>query len=245
MTGGVMSSAVEESYVVKLANGARSMTVEELDAALDAGIITPSTQVLAPGAMNWSTLGELAGIDEEEICTPPIFVAPPAFAQGYVTPPPGFASLQPSSLAPIVPPTPPSLAPMAFAPTSSIVLPDSADELGFAGRRRAVKIVGLVFGAAAAIAVVFGIQSAISQSIASSAAQAALAAQPPTPATPPPAPSPLPPPVLPPVVAKVPPPPTAAPAAPASSPASASAKTKDADKNKRKLPGSPSPKKKK
>lgn len=238
-----MSSAVEESYVVKLANGARSMTVEELDAALDAGIITPSTQVLAPGAMNWSTLGELAGLEEEEICTPPIFVAPPAFAQGYVTPPPGFASSFPpaTSVAPIVPPSPPSLAPMAFAPTSSIVLPDSADELAFAGRRRAAKIVGYVFGAAAAIAIVFGIQSAISQSIASSAAQAALAAQPPAP--PPPAASPLPPPAaLPPVVAKVAPP---APPPAAAAPASPVAKVSPADKKKNKLPGSPSSKKKK
>jgi len=231
-----MSSAVEESYVVKLANGARSMTVEELDAALDAGIITPSTQVLAPGAMTWSTLGELAGLDEEEIQTPPLFVAPPAFAHGYVTPPPGFAS---ASLAPIVPPSPPSLAPMAFAPTSSIVLPDSGDELAFAGRRRTAKIVGYVFGAAAAIAIVFGIQSAISQSIASSAAQAALAAQPPTP--PPPAPSPLPPPAaLPPVVAKVAPP---APPPAAAAPASPIAKASPSDKKKNKLPGAPKKKK--
>lgn len=204
-----MSSTVDDTYVVKLPNGdARVMTVEELDAALDAGLIHSSTQLLPPGSATWTTLGVLAGLDD---------VAPPA--------------------PPLVPMSPSSLVPVAFPAPSDIALADVDDELGVAGRRRAVKIVGIVFGAAAVIAIVFGIQSAISQSIASSATQAALAAQPPAP---PPAPIP-PPPVLPPVIAKAPPPPTpqAAPAAPASAKASA----KSADKKNGKLPSAPKKKK--
>ncbi|MBS2014616.1 MAG: hypothetical protein JST00_17140 [Deltaproteobacteria bacterium] len=203
-----MSDASDDTYVVKLPNGdARVMTVEELDAALDAGTIHASSPILAPGSTTWTTLGVLAGLDE------PAPLAPPA----------------------AVPTSPASLAPMAFpAPMTSGSLPD--DELAFTRRGRAVKVVGIVFAAAAVIAVVFGIQSAISQSIASSAAQAALAAQPPAP---PPAPAPPPPPPVakaPPVVAAPAPAPPPAAKAEAASPAAAS-KAKSAERKKAKLPG--------
>jgi hypothetical protein len=198
------NAAVDDNYVVKLPSGdARIMSVDELDAALEAGTIHSGTPVLAPGTTAWTTLGVLAGLDE---------IAPPA----------------PS----LFPPSPTSLAPMALGAHADLAVADDEDALGLAPRRRAAKVVGIVFGAAAVFAVVFGIQGAIRQSIASSAAQAALAAPSPLP---PPAAVPLPAPRAPVVVAA--PPPAAA------APIAAPAKAKDADKKKGKLPSAPKRKK--
>jgi hypothetical protein len=201
---------VDDEYVVKLPSGdARVMSVEELDAALEAGTIHGGTPVLAPGTTTWTTLGVLAGLDD---------VATPG----------------PSS---VMPPSPSSLAPMMLAATDDLAVADDDDPLGLRRRRRGAKVVGLVFGAAAVFAIVFGIQGAIRQSIASSAAQAALAAQPPAP--PPPAAVPLPAPRAP-VVEAAPPPP--APST-ATAPATSKPTAMDKDKKKGKLPSAPKKKK--
>jgi hypothetical protein len=209
-------AAADDDYVVKLPSGdARVMSLDELDAAFDAGTIHKDSPVLAPGNVTWTTLGVLAGLDE--IATP-------------------------------VSHSPSSMAPMVFTPSSGSELEvdtalDDDDGASFAPRRRAGKVVGVLFGAVALLAVGFAIKGAISQTLATRAGEAALAAQPPAP--PPPSPAPPPAPIPSPVVAAVtaaPPPPAPVAAPP---PASSKAAAADKDKKKGKLPGAPSPKKKK
>jgi hypothetical protein len=78
----------DDDYVVKLPSGdARVMSIDELDAAFDAGTIHKDTPVLAPGTMTWSTLGVLAGLEEVAAPVSPASLAP------MVTSGPDVASL--------------------------------------------------------------------------------------------------------------------------------------------------------
>jgi hypothetical protein len=55
----------QDIWHVKLANGeTRKLTLDELDVAFRDGLIDERTPVLAAGALRWSTLGEVAGLDE-------------------------------------------------------------------------------------------------------------------------------------------------------------------------------------
>ncbi len=213
-------ATVDDDYVVKLPNGdARVMSIDELDAALEAGTIHTDSPVLAPGTVTWTTLGVLAGLDDSAT---PVSLPPPS--------------------------APSSMAPMAYTPAShdehhavdvDLAL-DGDDGAAFVPRRRAGKVIGVVFGAVAVLAVGFAIKSAVGQAIATRAGEAALAAQPVS--APPPAPAPIPLPVSAPVVEAAPPPP--APVA-AAAPATSKGAAADKDKKKGKLPGAPSAKKKK
>jgi hypothetical protein len=56
----------DELWLVKLPNGAiRSMTIDAMDEAFQAGELDERTPVQAPDADGWSTLGAVAGLDEE------------------------------------------------------------------------------------------------------------------------------------------------------------------------------------
>jgi hypothetical protein len=89
-TNEAAAPAVDDDYVVKLPSGdARVMSIDELDAALEAGTIHKGSPVLAPGTVTWTTLGVLAGLDDDE-------------------PVPSAASAIPS---------PSSVAPMVMSPT--------------------------------------------------------------------------------------------------------------------------------
>ena len=212
--------AVDDDYVVKLPSGdARVMSIDELDAALEAGTIHKDSPVLAPGAVTWTTLRVLAGLDEEPV---------PCGASGASGVP------APSSVAPMV---------MSGSDRDD---DDDDDSAVLRPRRRAGRVVVAAFGALAIFAVGFAIKSAVTQTLATRAAETALAAQP---AAAPPPPAPIPPPPWPlveaaPQVAPAPPPAAAPP--PALTKASAvTAKNKDKDKRKTKLPGAPSASKRK
>lgn len=220
-------AAVDDDYVVKLPSGdARVMSLDELDAAFDAGTIHKDSPVLAPGNVTWTTLGVLAGLDE---------IAAPV-------------ALSPSSIAPMVL-TPSSRDALDVDVDVDVDVGgalDDDDGASFVPRRRAGKVIGVAFGALALLAVGFAVKGAISQTLATRAGEAALAAQPPAPppqAAPPPAP--LPSPVVAAVEAAPPPPAPAAAPAPATSRAAADADKDSKDKKKRKLPGAPGHKKKK
>ena len=222
-------AAEDDDYVVKLPNGdARVMSLEELDAAFDAGTIRADSPVLAPGTVTWTTLGVLAGLDE---AAAPVSLATPSA-------PPSSPYESPSSMAP-----------MAFTPSSrddvgiDVAVDDDDDGLSLVPRRRAAKVVGAIFGAVAILAVGFAIKGAIGQALATRAGEAALAAQPPSP--PPPAPVAIPAPIPSPVVNAEPPPPAPVAAPAAAAPAGAKTSAADKDKKKNKLPGAPSSKKKK
>jgi hypothetical protein len=64
-----------EIWQVQLASGGTgAMTLDELDAAFQAGRIDERSKVLAPGALAWSTLGEIAGIDATPAPTPRVSI---------------------------------------------------------------------------------------------------------------------------------------------------------------------------
>jgi hypothetical protein len=58
---------MNELWRVQLGTGeVRMMTIDELDRAFDAGFIHSRTNVLAPGSFKWTTLGEAAGLEDEQ-----------------------------------------------------------------------------------------------------------------------------------------------------------------------------------
>ncbi|MBX3206609.1 MAG: hypothetical protein KF764_16165 [Labilithrix sp.] len=123
-----------ELWHVQLGGVVRTMSLDELDAAFQAGIVDERTMVLKGGALHWTTLGDVAGIDEQ-----PNSIAPTA------------ADIAPSSLAiPRLPDFDVSLTPGAL---------DTAELATFRPKRR----LGRAFGALAAVALVggalFGVKS--------------------------------------------------------------------------------------
>jgi hypothetical protein len=157
----------EEIWSVRLPSGdVRRGSLDELDAAFEAGHIDENALVLAPGATTWTTLGELAGLDD---AAPPASTSAPATA---ISIPPYSAG--PNSLRPVM--------------TDVTDL----DELSFDGPRRRSKA-PLFMGIAAGVALVGGIVFAINQFATGSEASAAtdpvaaneIAAPPPAPPPPP------------------------------------------------------------
>lgn len=63
---------------VRLASGeTRPLSLEELDEAFNAGVIDAKTPVLKAGALQWSTLGQVAGLDTTP---PPVSAVPNSIA---------------------------------------------------------------------------------------------------------------------------------------------------------------------
>lgn len=50
---------------VQLGGSVRTMTLDELDQAFQSGVIDERTMVLKAGALHWTTLGDIAGIDDQ------------------------------------------------------------------------------------------------------------------------------------------------------------------------------------
>lgn len=101
-----------EVWHVQLPNGqAHAISLDELDAAFEAGHITEHTFVLPPGATQWVTLGDAAGLQGDASATPA-----PVTSDAY----------GPSSLAPVaLPSAAPSMAPALFyEPPPAPELPD-------------------------------------------------------------------------------------------------------------------------
>lgn len=76
---------------VQLATGeVRIMSLDELDRAFDAGYISARTNVLAPGSMTWTTLGDAAGLEDPQVePTPslsPMAIASPHGQPSYTFP---------------------------------------------------------------------------------------------------------------------------------------------------------------
>lgn len=110
----------EELWYVKLANGdVHRVTIDQLDGAFQAGHIDESTMVLAAGASQWTTLGEVAGLDDES-AAPPQAAAPVAIS--YVPQIQPVRQAAPAHVAPAAAPVPyaparvaPAAAPMPYA----------------------------------------------------------------------------------------------------------------------------------
>lgn len=116
-----------ELWHVRLGGVVRTMSLDELDAAFQAGVVDERTMVLKAGALVWTTLGDAAGIDE-----PPNSIAPMA------------TDVAPSSVAIG------ALGPPAFDLTPGAL--DTAELAAFRPKRRA----GRALAAVAAVALVGG-----------------------------------------------------------------------------------------
>jgi hypothetical protein len=87
-------------WYAKLSNGEiEVMTLDELDAAYERGMVDASTLVLAPEATEWAPLGALAGLGDSQ----PNGSAPPRDAEDLVPEEPALlVRARPKWLAPIV-----------------------------------------------------------------------------------------------------------------------------------------------
>jgi hypothetical protein len=77
----------------------RTMTLDELDAAFQAGVIGERTLVLQAGALRWTTLADAAGLGAADVAPPPARIPAPA-PQPAASPTPAPASVSPNSIAP-------------------------------------------------------------------------------------------------------------------------------------------------
>lgn len=130
----------QEIWNVRLGPGqVRAMTLDEIDAAFDQGLLTASTMVLPPGAIAWVTLGAAAGLDEEASC-----------ASATPAPVTTESLAGPSSLAPVA---------IQNAPASleSLVPPPPAlDDVDFEAAHRRSRI-KLILGGVGVIALIAGL----------------------------------------------------------------------------------------
>jgi hypothetical protein len=85
----------EDRYYTQVEAGdVRLFTLDQLDAAFNAGLIHENTYVCLEGESTWSTLAEVAGLGEEEPVSAPIPVAAPV-PHAYAAPAPVQRAPQP------------------------------------------------------------------------------------------------------------------------------------------------------
>jgi hypothetical protein len=147
-----------QMWQVQLDTGAvHEITLEQLDAAFEAGHIHERTLVREVGSAAWSTLAQVAGIEEAAVSTaPPSSMAPYAYS-AY---PPADAS---------------SVAMMPAIPAVNSL--DLGDDLDFAApKKKTGLIAGGIVAAVAAIAVAIGVASGSSTAAEASKPSAPVAA---------------------------------------------------------------------
>lgn len=176
-TQATQTTTNEELWRVLFATGEmRMMTIDGIDQAFEEGVIDARTQVLAPGAAAWSTLGEAAGLED------------PALADTVVDSSGGNGIDPTPSLSPVALSTsPPSFAPSSHvAPALDLDALDLDPEVLMARRKSKAPIILGIVGAlavAATIAMVAGKASdKVVDNAKASAAQQAPAAETPLPA---------------------------------------------------------------
>jgi hypothetical protein len=130
----------EDRYYTQVdAGDVRLFTLDQLDAAFNAGLIHENTYVCLEGASEWLTLGEVAGLGEEEPEAAPISVVAPVPHRTGFAASPSVASASPYGVAPMI--VPPSIAPVV----NDLSFDFDPDMLAMRPKRRAGKIVaGLV-----------------------------------------------------------------------------------------------------
>jgi hypothetical protein len=181
MSNGTDGTGNDELWSVRLPNGqTQKGTLDQLDEAFQAGLITSDSLVCAPGETTWAKLGDLAGLDEP---APP---APVARQVMSATPPPVSYAPPPISYAP-----PPMSTPHSLRP----VMMDLDDVAAYAAPEPRSKK-PMLFGTLAVLGVLGGIAGLVMMILGgkadAEAAAAALAAQQ-KPTAPAAAPAPLPP----------------------------------------------------
>lgn len=129
----VVQDETEDRYYTQVDEGdVRLFTLDQLDAAFNAGLIHENTYVCLEGDSKWLTLAEVAGLGGDEEPDPvsaphpiaaPVPQAPQAVAPSYHAPAPvavSHVSVSPYGLAPVTSSVPPM---NSIAPTTSSVVP--------------------------------------------------------------------------------------------------------------------------
>lgn len=135
----------EDRYHTQIEAGdVRLFTLDQLDAAFNAGLIHENTYVCLEGGSDWLTLGEVAGLGDEEPQSAPVpaavsvpqsrpLTAAPAYSAYAAAP--SVAPAAPYSVAPMVMPR--SIAPV----TNDLSFDDDFEMMAMRPKRRAGKIV--------------------------------------------------------------------------------------------------------
>ena len=126
----------EDRYYTQVdAGDVRLFTLDQLDAAFNAGLIHENTYVCLEGASEWLTLGEVAGLGDEQPEPAPISAVTSVPHRGFAASP-SVAPLAPYSVAPMV--MSPSIRPVV----NDLSLDDfDPDMLAMRPKRRAGKVV--------------------------------------------------------------------------------------------------------
>ncbi|RYZ06445.1 MAG: hypothetical protein EOO73_15840 [Myxococcales bacterium] len=152
----VVQDETEDRYYTQVEAGdVRLFTLDQLDAAFNAGLIHENTYVCLEGESEWLTLAEVAGLgDEEEEAAPvsapqliahPAAHAPAPYAQSFAAQPFGVAA------SPSIVPSAPSVAPYSVAPmvmtpsirpvVNDLAFDDDLDMMAMRPKRRMGKVV--------------------------------------------------------------------------------------------------------
>lgn len=135
----VAQDETEDRYHTQVEAGdVRLFTLDQLDAAFNAGLIHENTYVCLEGSSDWLTLGEVAGLgDEEPVPAPVSVVQPVPQARQYAAPAYGAVVASPS----VIPAA--SYAPAySVAPvTNDLSLDDDYEMMSMRPKRRAGKVV--------------------------------------------------------------------------------------------------------
>jgi hypothetical protein len=117
-------------YTQVEAGDVRLFTLDQLDAAFNAGLIHENTYVCREGDSTWLTLADVAGLGDEEPEPAPISVVAPIPHRGAFAASPSIVPSAPYSVSPMV--MPPSIAPV----TRNLALDDLDDDMFSKPRKR-------------------------------------------------------------------------------------------------------------
>jgi hypothetical protein len=148
----VAQDETEDRYHTQVEAGdVRLFTLDQLDAAFNVGLIHENTFVCLEGSTEWLTLGEVAGLGDEEPVSAPFPVAAPV--SSYTAPP----SVIPAAPYSVIPAAPYSAAPVvmprSIAPVvNDLSFDDDYEMMAMRPKRRIGKVMALlaVAGLAAA-----------------------------------------------------------------------------------------------
>jgi hypothetical protein len=140
----VAQDETEDRYHTQVEDGdVRLFTLDQLDAAFNAGLIHENTYVCLEGDTEWLTLGEVAGLGDEAPVSAPIPVAAPVPQARQVSAAPTYGAVAASPS--VFPTAPYSVAPMVMPRSIAPVVNDFSfddDEMNaMRPKRRAGKIV--------------------------------------------------------------------------------------------------------
>src|SRR6478752_8797928 len=158
----LVQDETEDRYFTQVEEGdVRLFTLDQLDAAFNAGLIHENTYLCLEGDSKWLTLAEVAGLgdsdgDEEPVSAPHLIAAPAPVAPQAPAPvqrqhaPVAYASSDPFGMAPVtssvapvmnsIAPVANSVAPRSFAPPVSTDLDDDFEMMAMRRKRPLGKI---------------------------------------------------------------------------------------------------------